>query len=200
MQCLAESQGFAAPYLRSARMAGAAVPHGGQNADARAPDHLSSRPSGSQSTGARVTINGSVRRQLPKLIAVGVAVVSVMPAGAALGAKSRPKHALHCSRVTQHHNSHTRLCRAASRCHRRGFKRSLQAASCSIRRLQRTPALHQVSIVSQATAPSWPAGYQIGLYAKLRGRTGSDLTSTVGRLVTAGVQFTREDFSWSVLE
>jgi hypothetical protein len=50
-----------------------------------------------------------------------------------------------------------------------------------------------------AGAP-WPSGYQIGLYGQLRARTGADLENTVSRMVASGVQFTREDFSWTVLE
>jgi hypothetical protein len=50
------------------------------------------------------------------------------------------------------------------------------------------------------SAAAWPTGYHIGLYADLRGLTGSDLQQTALTLHEAGVQFTREIFSWTQLE
>jgi hypothetical protein len=45
-----------------------------------------------------------------------------------------------------------------------------------------------------------PPGYHIGLYANLRGLTGTKLQQTAVALHDAGVQFTREIFSWTQLE
>jgi polysaccharide biosynthesis protein PslG len=40
----------------------------------------------------------------------------------------------------------------------------------------------------------------VGVYARLRIRTGADLVETITRLRSSGVQFSREDFTWETLE
>src|SRR4051794_40635029 len=49
----------------------------------------------------------------------------------------------------------------------------------------------------RADAPSTTA---TGLYGDLSRRSGSDLASTAARLRRAGVQYTKEDFNWDIIE
>jgi GH35 family endo-1,4-beta-xylanase len=138
------------------------------------------------------------------LLALALLLVSGTSAASASVANARTTHS-----GVHHRSSLARCVRSArhgggrnqpSTCLGSGRRPNTRHKVAHARLSTRRAATGALATVTKAIATTMPSGYHVGVYANLRGLTGPALQKTAATLTQAGVQFTREIFSWTQLE